>query len=102
MRKDMPRICDELIATVVCRVLLLDISTCLKWLEANMPLRGKQKSKLQKSASLKGLQAIHGNKENSASRSLLVSGGSVLDVLLLASKPVSIISNANYIMSVES
>ena len=44
--------------------LLVDILTRLGSLGANMPLRGKQKSKLQKAASLKGLEAIHGSTEN--------------------------------------
>ena len=43
-----------------------------------MPLRGKQRSELQKSSSLKGLGIIQNNKENLASsQSLPVSGGSL-------------------------
>ena len=44
--------------------LLVNILTRLGLPRANMLLCGKQKSKLQRAASLKGLEAIHGSKEN--------------------------------------
>jgi len=43
---------------------VIEIATRLWSLVAGMPLRGKQRSNLQKSASLKGLGVIYHNKEN--------------------------------------
>jgi hypothetical protein len=58
---------------------VIKITTRLWSLVAGMPLRGKQRSNLQKSASLKGLGVIYHNKENidlSASQSLPSTSGS--------------------------
>lgn len=59
---------------------MIEIATRLWSLVAGMPLRGKQRSNLQKSASLKGLGVIYHNKEDidlpASSQSLPSTSGS--------------------------